>query len=71
MHAPADSMIASTPYAISSPRDHATIGYVPWSLRRAVAGGALPRHMSSMPPVPNVTFVAPLSTQPWPTIDAC
>ena len=68
---PADSMIASAPHVRWPPRLHATIGNVPCSLRRADAGGVVPVHTSSMPPVPNVIFARPGRTQPWPTRLAC
>ena len=64
-------MIASAPQTTSSPRDHATIGYVPWSPRRADDGPPGPRQTSSIPPVPNVILARPGVTQPCPTSDAC
>ena len=47
------------------------MGNVPPSPRRSNAGRSAPRHMSSIPPVPNVILARPGRTQPCPISDAC
>ncbi len=63
---PAARMIPSQPHVSSPSRRQATIGNDPPSARRSDGGRVGPRQTSSMPPVPNVTFVMPGRTQPWP-----
>ncbi len=47
------------------------MGNVPPSPRRSNAGRSAPRHMSSIPPVPNVALASPGRTHPCPISDAC
>jgi hypothetical protein len=61
---PADSMIASMPHVAAPARRHATIGNVPPGPRASNGGRSGPSTMSSIPPVPNVIFAAPGTTQP-------
>ncbi len=61
---PAESITASAPHVSSPPRLQATIGNVPCGWRWALAGAEGPVQVSSMPPVPKVTFVRPGWTQP-------
>ena len=56
--------MASAPHVRVPAWLHATIGKVPWALRRADAGAVEPVHTSSMPPVPNVILARPGRTQP-------
>ena len=71
MFVPAESMIASTPHVSSPSRDHSGSGKVPWAPRSMPCGVASSVHRSSIPPVPNVIFARPRTTQFWPTSDAC